>query len=476
MNGTASKRISNEPSLDTETEGIKTLLGNPKKAIIKLSLPMIVAMSVQTLYNLVDAIWVAGLGADALAAVGFFFPFFFIAQGMANGLGVGGGAAISRRIGAKDKKGADSVAVHTMVIMVLLVLVFTIPLFVSAPQIFSSIGAKRSIDMAISYGRIMFAGSIFIFFSLIANAILRSEGDATRAMYAMMAGAGLNIVLDPLFIYVLNFGVAGAAWATVVSMTMSSIILSIWLFLRKDTYVSFHFRGFKFNRDILKDIFKVGLPSSIQHLSMSFTMLILNMVIVNVGGEDGVAVYTTGWRVVMIAVLPLLGMATAVVPVTGAAYGAGDFKKLNTAHSYAVKTGIMIGAVMALVTFILAPQITAVFTQAKEAARIADDLTIFLKAVAVFYPGVALGMFSSSMFQGTGKGMNALVVTIFRTLILTILFAFVFAFVLDMGLSGVWLGIVAGNLTGSVVAFLWAKVYVRGLLMSAHEKPIPELM
>lgn len=475
MNDTASKRISNEPSLDTKTEGIKTLLGNPKKAIIKLSLPMIVAMSVQTLYNLVDAIWVAGLGADALAAVGFFFPFFFIAQGIASGLGVGGGAAISRRIGAKDKKGADSVAVHTMVIMVLLVLVFTIPLFISAPQIFSFIGAKRSIDMAISYGRIMFAGSIFIFFSLIANAILRAEGDATRAMYAMLAGAGLNIVLDPLFIYVLNFGVAGAAWATVVSMAMSSVILSIWLFLRKDTYVSFNIHGFTFSRDILKDIFKVGLPSSVMHLSMSFTMLILNMVIVNVGGEDGVAVYTTGWRVVMIAVLPLLGMATAVVSVTGAAYGAGDFKKLNTAHSYAVKTGIMIGAVMALVTFILASQITAVFTQAKEAARIADDLTIFLKTIAVFYPGVALGMFSSSMFQGTGKGMNALVVTIFRTLILTILFTFVFAFVLDMGLLGVWLGIVAGNLAGSIAAFLWAKVYIRGLLTSAHEKPIPEL-
>lgn len=99
---------------EKETEGIKILLGDPKKAIIKLSVPMIVAMSVQTVYNVVDAIWVSGVGADALSAVGFFFPFFFTMMALATGLGIGGGSAISRRIGAKDKEGADIVAAHTM--------------------------------------------------------------------------------------------------------------------------------------------------------------------------------------------------------------------------------------------------------------------------------------------------------------------------------------------------------------------------
>ena len=97
-----------------ETKGVETLLGDPEKAIIKLSLPMIAAMSVQTIYNLVDAIWVSGIGADALAAIGFVYPFFFLAMGLSNGLGVGAGSAISRRIGARDKPGADNVAVHTL--------------------------------------------------------------------------------------------------------------------------------------------------------------------------------------------------------------------------------------------------------------------------------------------------------------------------------------------------------------------------
>ncbi|MEA3324217.1 MAG: MATE family efflux transporter, partial [Euryarchaeota archaeon] len=144
------------------SKGIKILLGDPKKAIIKLSLPMIVAMSAQTIYNLVDAIWVAGLGANALAAIGFVFPFFFAAMALSNGLGVGGGSAISRRIGARDKDGADNVAVHTIVVMLLLAVLFTIPLFVFARDVFTLIGSGSATGMAVSYARIIFAGSIFI--------------------------------------------------------------------------------------------------------------------------------------------------------------------------------------------------------------------------------------------------------------------------------------------------------------------------
>ena len=127
--------------------------------------------------------------------------------------------------------------------------------------------------MALSYGRIIFAGSIFIFFINVALAILRAEGDVKRAMYAMMFGAILNILLDPIFIYTFRLGVAGAAYATILSMAVTALILVYWLFLRKNTYVEFKFKDFRFKKDILKDIFKVGLPASVQQLSMSITMI-----------------------------------------------------------------------------------------------------------------------------------------------------------------------------------------------------------
>ena len=445
------------------SEGVKTLLGDPKKAIIKLSLPMIVAMSAQTIYNLVDAIWVSGLGADALAAIGFVFPFFFAAMALSNGLGVGGGSAISRRIGARDKDGADNVAVHTIVMMLLLAVLFTIPLFVFAEDVFALIGAGSATGMAVSYARIIFAGSIFIFITSVASAILRAEGDVKRAMYVMTLGAGLNIILDPIFIYTLDMGIAGAAYATFVSLAISSAVMVNWLLFKKDTYISFNFSGFRFDRVIVREVFRVGIPASVTQLSMSLTMVIMNVMVVVVGSIAGVAVYTTGWRVVSIATLPLVGIATAVVSVTGAAFGARSFDKVSIAHIYATKIGVLLEAVIAVATFIFAPQIAAMFTQAESAAHIAPDLVIFLRIVTLFYVTVPFGMLSSSLFQGTGKGVNALIVTILRTLILTPIFAALFAFNFGMGLTGIWWGLVAANVIGPAVAFIWARLYVRGL-------------
>ena len=458
------KGISDVSSQKKETKGVETLLGNPKKAIIKLALPMIAAMSVQTIYNLVDAFWVSGLGVDALAAIGFVYPFFFMAMALSNGLGVGTGSAISRRIGARDKMGADNVAVHTIVIMLLIAVAFTIPLFAFADGLFVLIGAGKTVGMAVAYGRVIFAGSILIFFTNIANAILRSEGDARRAMYALALGAGLNIVLDPIFIYTFGLGVAGAAWATLVSLGISSIIMLNWLLIKKDTYVSFKFSDFKFDKEIVKDLFGVGLPASVMMLSMSFMMLIMNVIIVMVSSTDGVAIYSTGWRVVSIAVLPTIGIATAVVPVCGAAFGARSFEKVSIAHLYAVKIGLMMETAIAVATFIFAPQIAAVFTQAEGAAHIASDLKIFLRIICLLYPTISFGMLSSSVFQGTGKGMNALLVTVLRTLILTPLLAAVFAFNLKLGLVGIWWGLVAANIIGVAVAFSWVRLYIRGLM------------
>ena len=447
-----------------KTVGVETLLGDPKKAVIKLALPMIAAMSMQTIYNLVDAVWVSGLGADALAAIGFVFPFFFLVIGLSNGLGIGAGSAISRRIGAQDKRGADNVAVHALIMMLLLTVLFTIPFYAFTDELFVLIGAGNTADMAIAYARIIFAGSIFIFFTNIANAILRGEGDARRAMYAMTLGAGLNIILDPIFIYSFGLGVAGAAWATIVSLAITSIIMLNWLLFKKDTYVSFKFDDFKFDKDIVKDIFRVGLPAAVMQLSMSLTLLIMNLIIVQVDSTDGVAVFSTGWRVVTIAILPLMGIATAVVSVTGAAFGARSFDKVSFVHLYATKLGLIIESVIGVATFILAPQIAAIFTQAEGMAHIASELTFFLRIICLFYPSVSFGMLSSSLFQGTGKGMYALILTVLRTLILTPLFAALFAFNFDFGLNGVWWGLVVANVIGPAVAFAWARLYIQGLM------------
>jgi len=460
-----------------ETKGVKTLLGEPKKAIITLSIPMIIAMSAHTIYNLFDALWVSGFGQEfftnntvtdigtgALAAVGFVLPFFMMIISISTGIGVGASSAISRRIGSNDKVGADNVAAHSIIITLIISIIFSILFYIFAEDIFTFIGAKESANMAVSYGRVIFAGGIFLFFSNVAYAILRGEGDAKRAMYAMMFGAILNIVIDPIFIYTFGYGVTGAAYATILSMFLSSLILIYWLFFRKDTYVNFNFINFKFKKEIIKDIFKVGLPASVQQLSMSITMLILIIVITIVGdGDDGVAIYNTGWRVVMIAVLPLLGIATAVTSVGGAAFGARSYEKLNTAFMYAIKVGFIIEIFIGLGIFLLAPMITAIFTTTPDSIRIKDGLELFLRITCFFYPGAAFGIVSSAIFQGTGKGTYALIATLLRTVVLTPIFALILIFIFNYELAGIWWALVIANLIGSVVSFTWAKVYINKL-------------
>jgi len=443
------------------TEGVKILLGNPKKAIRKLALPMIVGLSAQMVYNIVDAIWVSGLGADALAAVGFFFPFFFLLMALATGISVGASSAISRKIGSRNKRDADSVAIHSLIIGGIVAIAVSLPFLIFIDKLFAVMGAGEVTKMATAYARILFAGSIFIFFSSIANGILRGEGDTKRAMYALLLGSILNIVLDPIFIYTFRLGVAGAAWATLISIITSSILLSYWLFFKRTTYVSIHFNEFSFNWQIVKEILKVGIPASVIQLSMSFSILVLNILVVRAGGTDGVAVFTTGWRVVMIGMIPLLGIATAVTAVTGAAYGARDVEKLNTSYMYAIKLGFVIGTTVAIFTYVFAPWITLLFTHSQNSARIANDLTTFLKIITLFYPFATFGMFSSAMFQGIGKGMNSLAVTILRTIILTVPMAYIFAFTIHLGLKGVWMGIVVGNTIAAFIAFSWAKMYVK---------------
>jgi len=446
-----------------QTAGVQTLLGEPRKAVVKLSIPMVVAMSAHTFYNLTDAIWVSGLGPEALAAVGFIFPFLFFAMAVASGVGIGGGAAISRKIGARDKPAADSIAAHTIVLMLLHVGVLTAGLLSFAEPALRAMGAGAALEFAVDYARIMFAGIGFMFFQQTAISILRSEGDVKRAMYAMVGGAVLNMVLDPLFIYVLGLGIAGAAWASIVSMSLVSVLTAYWLFVERKTYVSFRFRGFRFHGDHVWDIMKVGFPASVSQMSMAIMAFAVTTIVASVGGPDGVAVYTTGWRIVALAALPVLGVASAVTSVSGAAYGARECEKIEVAYTYALKICVTVEGVFAILMILFASQITWIFTWSNDSQRIVDDLIVCLRILWIILPTTAFGMLSSAMFQGVGKGFYALIMTLLRTLVFTVPLAWLFGVRMDWELRGVWIGMATAGVTYAPIAFGWAMLHIRSL-------------
>jgi putative MATE family efflux protein len=456
-----------------ETAGVSILTGDPKRAILKLSGPMIVAMLLLSIYNLIDAVWVAGLGSDALAAVGFITPFFMILIGIGNGLGAGTSAAIARRIGAEDKTGADNTAMHAIVITIILSALLTAVLLFFAEPLVVMLGAGDAAGLAMEYGTIIFAGAVFVIFTNVAYGILRAEGDTKRTMYAMGGAAVINMILDPILIYGAGLGVAGAALATVIAIAVVSAILLYWFRVKQDTYIILKRSRFRYRRAVVTDILRVGLPASLEFLMMAVLAVILNGLLVSVSGTDAVAIYTGGWRVVLFAIIPVIAIGTSVISVAGAAYGARRYEDLATIHSFSTQAGLAIAVATSLLTWVLAPAIAQLFAYTPESASLAPMIVAFLRTMCLFYPFVPPGIMSASIFQATGKGTTSLIVNILRNLAFIAVFAYVLGIALGFGETGVWWGIVAGNILGGIVAHLWARLYISRIIASRETIPAP---
>jgi putative MATE family efflux protein len=450
--------------MEKQTRGIQLLRGDPKKAILRLAFPMMAAMLIQALYNLVDGIWVAGLGPQALAAIGLFFPILMIILSFAGGVSVGVSSAISRKIGEKNKEEADSAAIHSVILALSFGIVATVVVLPLIDSILKLTGAtNETLKLSVDYSNILLLAVTLLMFNNVANGILRGEGDTKKSMYAITFGAVLNIFLDPLFIYVLKFGVKGAAYATVISIAASTILMSYWLFIAKNTYVSISFKAFKFNTRILVDILKVGIPASFAQIIMSMSTFVLNTFVVKAGGDTGVAIFTSAWRIINFGTIPMMGIGMAVTSVTGAAYGEKNAAKLQTGYLFAVKFGLFIGLCAMAAVFVFASKIAFIFTYSEQGKAMMKDLIEALKILSIFIPTVPFGMFTSAMFQGIGHGLKSLAVSILRTIVLHVFFSWLFVFVFKLGLNGIWWGMVAGNITAETITFIWGLMVSRKL-------------
>ena len=449
---------------DDSVNSVDIMLQNPKKALIRMSIPLIISLLITSFYNLIDAFWVSGLGADALAGVGFFTPIFMILVGFGNGLGSGAAFALSKYLGEDNKLKADNASVHSILIDIVISLIMTAVLLVTLNPILNAMGAGQTISYATDYGVIIILGSIFIIFSNALYGIFRGEGDTTRPMYAMIASAVLNMILDPIFIYTLNFGVKGAAIATIISSIFVILILLYWFYIKKDTFLKPNFANFQFKKDISKDIVKVGIPASIQLLNNAFFAAVFSALLTYVGSTDSVAVYSTGWRIVTIGTTPLLAIGTALISVIAANYGAQKYKNIQIAHRYAMKVSIVIAFVVAILTNVFAGNISSVFASSGSSVRIASELTSFLSWIVIYYPTMAVGVASTYVFQGIGKGITAMFQTIMRETGFTIFFAVLLGVVLGYGVWGAWMGIVLGEVVSNNITMIWADWEIKKLI------------
>ena len=445
-------------------KNVELMRGEPEIAVRKLAIPIMISMLLTASYNIVDGIWVAGLGQAAIAGIGFVTPIFMILNGFSVGLGNGATSSISRAVGARNHEGASKSATHSLLIFLAASIILTLIFLLTLKPLLISYGASgQSLAEGMKYGTPLFLGLFAFMFANGGSGILRGEGDMKRAMYAIIVSVILNFILDPLFIYVLNLGSAGASLATITSSIGSATVIMYWILVKKDTYVDVNFKGFKFESEIAKDILKVGIPASLDMLVMSTAMSFYLMFISSVGGEYGIASFTSGQRLYLFGIMPLTAIGSAVAAVTGSSFGARNWDYLSRTHLYGTKFATKLALLIMLILVIFAPQLSMIFAYTPETAPLIPEITNFLRIASFGLLLVGIGMPSSFFYQGIGRGTTSLCWTVIRELVLTVSFTYLFGMVFNWGLTGIWTGLAVGRIIASILNFTYARYTIKKL-------------
>ena len=445
-------------------ENVEMITGDPKKAINKLAWPLIASMLLIFLNNIIDSIWVAGLGPDPLAAIGYVTPLFMVLVGFGNGIGAGATSLISRYIGAEKRDDANNAAIHSAILSIVVSAVLTVIALLILESLLKIMGASSVLNYAMDYGVIIFAFTAPILIPPIFGGAFRAEGDIKRATLPIAIVAVINMILDPIFIYVFGWGISGAAFATGLAPCFGLLMMLYWIFIKKDTYLSYNRKDFHNNLNMYKDILSVGIPASLEQLIMAALAVTVNYMLTLVSGSVAVAVYTAGWRLISLGLLPAIGVGTAAITVSGVAYGAKKYENIRTALRYSVKLGLISSIVVCILLFVFANQLAYIFSYSEASASLLPLIASFIQLMCLFILYVPFGASAGNVFQGLGKGTTSFILTTFREFVLVLIFAYLFGFVFNMGEHGIYYGMLLGGFLGSVIAYGYIEIYVDRLI------------
>lgn len=445
-------------------ENVEMITGDPKKAINKLAWPLIASMLLIFLNNIIDSIWVAGLGPGPLAAIGYVTPLFMVLVGFGNGIGAGATSLISRYIGAEKKDDANNAAIHSAILSVAISLALTVFFLLVLESLLKIMGASEVMGYAMDYGIIIFAFTAPILIPPIFGGAFRAEGDVKRATLPIAMVAVVNMILDPIFIYVFGWGISGAALATGLAPLVGLFMMLYWIFIKKDTYLSYNRKDFHNNFKMYKDILVVGIPASLEQLIMAALAVTVNYMLTLVSGSTAVAVYTAGWRIISLGLLPAIGVGTAAITVAGVAYGAKKYENIRTACRYSVKLGLISSIIVCILLFVFANQVAFIFSYSEASSHLEPLIASFIQLMCLFILYVPFGASAGNVFQGLGKGTTSFILTTFREFVLVLIFAYLLGFVFNMGERGIYYGMLLGGFLGSVIAYGYIELYVDRLI------------
>lgn len=424
-------------SLDTRT---KLLTQNPVSLMFELSIPAILGMVVVGLYNFMDSVFVGQMvGSVQMGAISVSYPFSLINGGTAAMLGVGSASVLSRAIGKKDEATIGKIMGNLVAMVILLSAIITVVGMVFTRPILTLAGASGDIlNYAEKYLRIVYAGSLFVNFFQSANMVIRGEGQLKKAMLIIGSGAVLNIILDPIFITLLNpvgRGMEGAAYATVLSQIIQALI-TVWYFKKKSQHVKIG--RIRIEKSLLPQILAVGVSALLMQVLTLVQQTVIYRVASNYGGETSQILLGAALRVWNFAFVPLWGISQGFQPAAGTNYGAKDYNRVKKLTGVFVASATILSLLFYIPVELFPANVLSLFiTTPGVAASGATNFRI------MFSTYILQGSFliAVTLFQSLGKANKATWLVLFRQIILFIPLAVILPMIGGMGIRGVWLAI-----------------------------------
>ena len=482
---------------------LQSFIDNPKKGLWKMTMPFLIGLTVNSLYMLVDTMFVGKFVSNssaALDAMGLIFPLMFIVMGLTFGLGSGATTLIAQFIGAKDKKTADNIASHTLLIGIIFpVIVITLVLTLgdSVIQLFDNTD-EDTLKYATEYFNIMALGTIFMVLAIFFRSILSGEGETVLPMKILGFGTILNIILDPIFIIVLDLEVAGAAIATVISNGMVALSFMYFLIFKKVSYVSISFKKtvFKFDFKIIQNLFRLGIPASLSFAIMSVGIF-ANNIILNKADENiaekvncyqylenqkcrsnydcmwteksqtkntekngicdyrkggVIAGFTAASRLENLIMIPIIALSSSLVTMIGMFYGANRHDLIRSTINYGMRWAIQISLIFGAIFFIFSPFLLSIFTNDQ---KVILEGVKFFNIVSFSLPFVAISMITCRAMQGMNRPNPFLFLTLFRVILFAIPMAWIGVEYFDKQTEWVWWSVLLSSIISALAGLYW---------------------
>ena len=433
--------------------------------LFTMSLPIMISMLVQALYNVVDSMFVARVSENALTALSIAFPIQNLMIAVSVGLGVGLNAVVSRALGAKDTKGVNRAATNGIMLMFICGLIFMLGgATLVRPYFEMQTDIEEIVTSGIDYTSIVMMGSMGVFMQILFERLLQSTGRTMLTMFSQGVGAIINIIFDPIFIFGYfgfpKMGVAGAAYATILGQWVAAL-LGLILNIRKNPEVSINMKGFRPHGATIRLILSIGIPSVVMQSIGSVMTFLMNQILIAFS-STAVAVFGVYFKLQSFVFMPVFGLTNGTVPIVAYNFGARKGDRMKKTIQYSVYAAIAIMICGALIFQSIPDKLLMLFDASDEMLRVGVPA---LRIISLGFPLAGFGIGAGAVFQALGFSVYSMIISLIRQLVVLIPCAYLIG-MLTGDVTGVWWAFVVAEVVSLTVSALYLRRVNRDVIQT----------